>query len=747
MEVTMRRSKLLSLIFITVAAVAVAGCSGESSPGEDTGSLNLELELADGVTISEVDWVISGGDMAPMSGTIDTSAPGATASVEVFGLPPAEGYLVELEATDENSDLTCKGDAEFDVEVGRATDIGVMLNCKRPTGLGGVRVNGEFNICAQLAKAVVSPLQTSVGNDIALSAQGEDVEGDAISYEWSATGGSIANAGAQQTTYTCGVVGTHSVTISVSDDGGVHCTDEWTVPVTCEDGDGGAGGTGGDGGVGGMGGMPEGACTNEADGAVYDALAFVDGKGQASSGTDAASAIASECVRGSVSSTPPVAGCGAELSAIIGCATARPPNCPPEKVQAVATCVENCTQDTISQITGDTLSNACAECYGANAACGVAECAVECVADAAAPICVNCRADQGCTPEFEACSGGSGGSGGTAPPCNGPACLFCPASALDPTVGALYPDGLNVPIPFGAFSNGPVIRGETTEIFLDASGAMVYFPVPVTATIAAGHTSTYQATSGGSGVATIPVPGQTVTGSDLFFDVGVGSGAFTPGSNATDMVVRLTSTVIDMTITEPLLLPVLLDASPSGPCEMTGVGVTIPVVPPAPTCDDPACLFCPATALDPTVGALFPDGLLVPIHFTAVPDQPLVQGVTESVTMSATSVLGPLPVAVAATVSAASSTTYEVVAGGSGTADIPVPTQTVAGMTLTIDAGTGGGAFTPDGDATDVVVRLTSAVFDATITDPITLPLVLDASPTGSCVMLGDGVSLMVDPL
>ena len=151
----MHRSKLLSFIFITVVAVAFAGCSGESSPGENTGSLKLDLELTDGVTINEVDWVISGGDMAPMSGTIDTSVPGATASLEVFGLPPGEDYLVELEATDERGEITCKGDAEFDVEVGRTTDIMVMLNCKRPTRLGGVRVNGKFNICAQLAKAVV----------------------------------------------------------------------------------------------------------------------------------------------------------------------------------------------------------------------------------------------------------------------------------------------------------------------------------------------------------------------------------------------------------------------------------------------------------------------------------------------------------------------------------------------------------------------------------------------------------------
>ena len=239
MESTMPRSLLSSLILVSFVAVAFAGCSTDSGSSEDTGSLNLNLELADGVTINEVDWTISGGDMEPMSGTIDTSAPGATASVEVFGLPPGEGYIVELEAVDESGEITCRGDAEFDVEVGVSTDVMVMLNCKRPTRLGGVRVNGKFNICAELAKVVVSPLQTSVGNDIDLSAQTIDVEGDEVTIVWSATGGSIGDSNAAQTTYTCAEVGDQAITVTVSDDDFEYCMDSWSVRVTCVLGDGG----------------------------------------------------------------------------------------------------------------------------------------------------------------------------------------------------------------------------------------------------------------------------------------------------------------------------------------------------------------------------------------------------------------------------------------------------------------------------------------------------------------------------
>ncbi|MBW2628489.1 MAG: PKD domain-containing protein, partial [Deltaproteobacteria bacterium] len=93
--------------------------------------------------------------------------------------------------------------------------------------------NGKFNVCAQLHKVVVSPLQTSVGNDIDLSAMGKDEEDDSIAYAWTGTGGSIADANAASTTYTCGELGEQTITITISDDDFKYCMDDWTVPVTC----------------------------------------------------------------------------------------------------------------------------------------------------------------------------------------------------------------------------------------------------------------------------------------------------------------------------------------------------------------------------------------------------------------------------------------------------------------------------------------------------------------------------------
>lgn len=216
-----------------VLVCAALGCSAGPSDAGPTGSLSLDLIIADGIEIDEVQWEVSGGDMEPMSGVVNTSAPGSTASVEIFGIPPGGDYLIQMEATATDGETTCKGSATFDIQVGELTNLHVMLNCKRPPRFGAVRVNGELNHCAELIKVVVSPLQTSVGNAIDLFSDAIDDEGDTITYVWSGSGGTIANPNAPATRYTCDVPGAHQLRVVVSDDDFTHCMSEWTVDIAC----------------------------------------------------------------------------------------------------------------------------------------------------------------------------------------------------------------------------------------------------------------------------------------------------------------------------------------------------------------------------------------------------------------------------------------------------------------------------------------------------------------------------------
>lgn len=231
-----RFSILSLLLLLPLAAALAAGCSTSTSEASaaDSGSAVVNLQLVSGIAIDAVAYEITGNDMSPMGGTIDTSAPGATASVEVFGLVPGQDYLVEMTATSADGGTTCGGSAEFDVQAGQSTDVMVVLSCKRPPRFGGVRVNGKVNVCAELVKAVVSPLTTSVGGEIDLYALADDAEGDDVAFEWSASAGSIAGPASAATTYTCDVAGRQQITISVSDDAFTECADEWTVEVTCQ---------------------------------------------------------------------------------------------------------------------------------------------------------------------------------------------------------------------------------------------------------------------------------------------------------------------------------------------------------------------------------------------------------------------------------------------------------------------------------------------------------------------------------
>ena len=224
------------LVLCLAAALSIASCSSDSTPGEP-GSLSVSLELRGEIRIDEVTWEITRTGMAPMSGTIDTSASGSTPSVEVFGLAPGNGYLITMSATSAAGETSCGGSAGFDVESGASTSVMVLLNCKPPEVLGGVRVNGKINVCADLVVMVVAPLQTSVGNDIELLAVAEDAEGDAIEYLWEGAGGSFSNPNAAETLYTCEEVGSHDVSVVVSDDGFDYCMSGWTVRVTCVEGD------------------------------------------------------------------------------------------------------------------------------------------------------------------------------------------------------------------------------------------------------------------------------------------------------------------------------------------------------------------------------------------------------------------------------------------------------------------------------------------------------------------------------
>ena len=97
--------------------------SSDGVSGSASASASLVLEVAGGEAIDEVAYVISGNGVDPIAGVIDTSAPGAAASVEVFGIPPGTDYDASMSATGVASMVSCEGSTTFDVELGQASEV------------------------------------------------------------------------------------------------------------------------------------------------------------------------------------------------------------------------------------------------------------------------------------------------------------------------------------------------------------------------------------------------------------------------------------------------------------------------------------------------------------------------------------------------------------------------------------------------------------------------------------------------
>ena len=182
----------------------------------------------------------------------------------------------------------------------------------------------------------------------------------------------------------------------------VHGCEIQTNGTCAGSGSGGTPGTGG--GNGGGGSTGDGACTNAEDTATYTDLTYTDSRGNEEEGPSAASAIASDCVFGSESSVPANPGCGTQAGNVVACAIS-PSGCDAETIDALTTCVVDCTQALIEEVTGSTLTQDCADCYGASVSCSAEFCAAAGCTNPTSPNCIQCRCDEGCTPGFDVCSG------------------------------------------------------------------------------------------------------------------------------------------------------------------------------------------------------------------------------------------------------------------------------------------------------------------------------------------------------
>jgi surface-anchored protein len=224
----------MALLALPCAAACSAPAdygSGTAAENEQHGEVSLALELPDGSELTDVHWEISGGGLtAPRAGSIAVEDAGAKISALIGGLPAGTGYRITLTALSSQG-VTCTGTATFAIQARKITAVHPVISCRGQASGGSLKVNGELNQCPVIEGVSASPLEVEVGGTIRLEAEVSDADGDALTYAWSASSGSLSVVDAASTELTCTAAG--SVVLALTADDGHACDVQEQVEVTC----------------------------------------------------------------------------------------------------------------------------------------------------------------------------------------------------------------------------------------------------------------------------------------------------------------------------------------------------------------------------------------------------------------------------------------------------------------------------------------------------------------------------------
>jgi hypothetical protein len=219
------------------AALCAGGCQGvlmdnEPSQGAPVlGDVGLALQVAEGILLDAIAYEIVGGDLR-LTGTLDVSR-SASFSGLIAGIPVGSGYRISLRASGANDpEISCEGSAVFDVARDATTTATVQLRCTVPRKAGHVAVRGNASVCPVADSIAIFPGSVAAGASATVSATVRDLD-DAPSqlvYSWTSSSGTFAEPRAAQTSFSCAVPGSVTLTLSVRDP---DCEDTLSTTMTC----------------------------------------------------------------------------------------------------------------------------------------------------------------------------------------------------------------------------------------------------------------------------------------------------------------------------------------------------------------------------------------------------------------------------------------------------------------------------------------------------------------------------------
>ncbi|MDB4987841.1 MAG: hypothetical protein JWN04_3019, partial [Myxococcaceae bacterium] len=229
-------------VLAAVASVTILSATGcedttlsmsESSARELAGTLGLALQLAPDVTLTTIDYQITGVGGYSSTGTLQVPGSSNVFSASIGGIPVGQGYQLKLTARAEgDAGLACAGSAVFDVLASATTQVNVALLCDSLDTSGSASINGSFNVCPSVTSTTLTPLVQVVGSTIALGLSGRDVDHgpSALAYTWTTTSGTLAQGATANPTLLCASPGLVTLHYEMSDGS---CSKEGTLSATC----------------------------------------------------------------------------------------------------------------------------------------------------------------------------------------------------------------------------------------------------------------------------------------------------------------------------------------------------------------------------------------------------------------------------------------------------------------------------------------------------------------------------------
>ena len=203
------------------------------------GTMQMALSVTDALEITGVHWSLSHPSGYFREGNVDVTAPEATISTYISGIPADEGYLLALTAETTRPEFSCESEASVDVAAGSINYVEMTLQCVDESQETVVIINIGENICPKIDYLSVSPLVQGVGSAITLQAEVSDLdEEDVLRYVWTAEpdDNAFEDPSSVNTRFFCELGGSYALTLTAADgdlDAEDTCVAFKEVTVTC----------------------------------------------------------------------------------------------------------------------------------------------------------------------------------------------------------------------------------------------------------------------------------------------------------------------------------------------------------------------------------------------------------------------------------------------------------------------------------------------------------------------------------